>query len=94
MPWFLLTGWWSQSILWSTDVLLSPILHAHIQYLLWEAGGSDYRLLGDWQPAVQTQHVSCIFSPVSPSLIIFFPGVAALPVSVKPKYFLAKEKLF
>lgn len=45
-------------------------------------------------PALQTPHVSCISSPVSPSLIIFFPGVTALSVSVKPKYFLATEKLF
>lgn len=45
-------------------------------------------------PALQTQHVSGISSPVFPSLIISFPGVAALSVSVKPKYFLATEELF
>lgn len=71
-------------------MLLSRILHAHMEYLPCEAGRSDYGLPGDRPPAVHTQHVSCIFSPVSPSLIIFFPGVAA--VSVKPKYFLATER--
>lgn len=45
-------------------------------------------------PALQTQHVSGISSPVFPSLIISFPGVAALSVSVKPKYFLATEESF
>lgn len=65
-----------------------------MQYLLCEADSSDDRLPGDQHPSVQTQHVSCISSPSSPFLVISPPGVAALPVSVKHKYFLATEKWF
>lgn len=75
-------------------MLHSCILQAHKEYLLYRARRSDARLPRDQQAAAQTRHVSCIASSVSvPSQDVFFPGVAALPVLVKPKYFFSYRKI-